>query len=79
MPARFAPIVFGLILSGLMSCIVSGVSTWRAVGMVPDFGAQWMSAWSVSWPVAFAVVITVGPFVRRFVDRLVRDDPPADI
>jgi hypothetical protein len=36
-PARFAPVVFGFILSGLMSCIVSAIATLRAVGLPPDF------------------------------------------
>lgn len=34
---RFAPIVFGFVLSGLMSLIVSGIATVRAVGLPPDF------------------------------------------
>jgi hypothetical protein len=36
-PARFAPVLFGFILSGLMSCIVSAIATLRAVGLPPDF------------------------------------------
>ena len=40
-PARYAPIVFGLILSGLMSLIVSGIATLRAVGLAPDVFGLW--------------------------------------
>ena len=71
-PPRFAPIVFGLILSGLMSLIVSGIATFRAVGLPFDFGLQWMGAWAASWMVAFPTVLVVAPLTRRMVGRLVR-------
>ena len=74
-PARFAPVVFGLILSGLMSCIVSGIATVRAVGMVPGVTGLWMEAWLSSWLVAFPVVLFVAPLTRRVVARLVRQEP----
>lgn len=44
-PARFAPALFGLILSGLMSFVVSGISTARAYGPGTDFLTLWMGAW----------------------------------
>jgi hypothetical protein len=37
MPARFAPILFGFVLSGLMSFIVSGISTFRNAGPIDGF------------------------------------------
>lgn len=71
-PARFAPVLFGLILSGLMSCMVSGISTLRAVGLAEGFFAKWMTSWAVSWAVAFPVVLVVAPVTRRIVGLLVR-------
>ncbi|KIT17031.1 DUF2798 domain-containing protein [Jannaschia aquimarina] len=70
-PARFAPALFGLILSGLMSLIVSGFATWRAIGLVEGFGATWTGAWLGSWAIAFPTVLVVAPLTRRLVDRLV--------
>ncbi len=52
-PARFAPVLFGFILSGLMSCMVSGIATLRAVGLADGFGVQWMTSWVVSWASPF--------------------------
>lgn len=69
---RFAPVLFGLLLSGLMSLIVSGVATARAIGVPPDFGALWVAAWLPSWSVAFPTVLVVAPLVRRVVGRLTR-------
>jgi hypothetical protein len=71
-PARFAPVLFGLILSGLMSCVVSGIATFRALGPGADFPAQWLLAWLTSWAVAFPTVLVVAPVTRRLVGRLTR-------
>lgn len=68
-PAKFAPVLFGFILSGLMSCIVSGIATLRAAGM--DFTVMlWGSSWITSWAVAFPAVLIVAPITRRWVARL---------
>jgi Protein of unknown function (DUF2798) len=71
LPAKFAPVLFGLILSGLMSLLVSGISTLRAVGWVDGFGGLWLGAWLTAWLVAFPVVLVVAPLARRLVGLLV--------
>lgn len=71
-PARFAPYLFGLILSGMMSCIVSGIATVRAMGLVPGVFQGWMTSWAFSWAVAFPTVLIVAPLTRRIVARLTR-------
>lgn len=69
-PARFAPILFGFILSGLMSCIVSGIATFRALGDEQAFVDAWMASWMFSWAAAFPTVLVVAPMARRIVVRL---------
>lgn len=70
-PARYAPILFGLILSGLMSCLVSGIATLRAAEALDSgFPALWLGAWLSSWAVAFPTVLLVAPLTRRLVGRL---------
>lgn len=71
---QFAPALFGLILSGLMSLLVSGISTYRAVGLATQFPALWSTAWLTAWLVAFPVVLLVAPFTRRLVGWLTRGD-----
>ncbi|MBF9035441.1 DUF2798 domain-containing protein [Rhodobacterales bacterium HKCCE2091] len=73
-PARFAHILFALILSGLMSCLVSGLATWRALGVVEGFPALWLWSWLNSWAVAFPAVLVVAPLTRRIVALLTRPD-----
>jgi hypothetical protein len=71
-PARFAPLLFGLILSGLMSLLVSGIATLRATGGGAGFPGLWAASWLTAWLVAFPVVLVVAPLARRLVGRLVR-------
>ncbi len=73
-PKKYGPVLFGLVLSGLMSLLVSGISTVRAVGMGPHWVSTWMSAWLTAWLVAFPVVLVVGPLSRRAVDAVLKED-----
>lgn len=73
MHPRLAPILFGLLLSGFMSLIVSGVSTVRVLGMTEGVFVAWMANWASSWAIAFPTVLVVAPFVRRLVARLTRE------
>jgi Protein of unknown function (DUF2798) len=67
---KFAPMLFSLMLSGLMSLLVSGISTFRVSGLTPDFPGVWMSGWLTAWLVAFPVVMVVAPLARKAVERL---------
>jgi hypothetical protein len=67
---RFAPILFGFELSGMMSFFVCGLSTLRALGMGSHFAQAWMGNWAISWATAFPVVLVVAPITLRLVARL---------
>ncbi|AXT28664.1 DUF2798 domain-containing protein [Ruegeria sp. AD91A] len=71
-PARFAHAIFGLIMSGLMSCIVTGIATVKAVGFHPETLSDWMASWAFCWPIAFTVILVLGPSVKRMVEGWVR-------
>jgi len=64
--------MFGFVLSALMSLLVSGVATFRAVGAVDGFMVLWAAAWIPSWLIAFPVVLVVAPVARRVVSGLVK-------
>jgi hypothetical protein len=68
---KYAPVLFGFILSGLMSLLVSGIATVRAIGMAPDIVGTWMGGWLTAWAVAFPIVLIVAPLAQRLVRRLV--------
>ncbi len=42
LPRRLEPVAFGFLLSGMMSCIVSGLSTAIASGVHNGFFLRWM-------------------------------------
>lgn len=72
MPPRYAPILFGFVLSALMSFLVSGIATFRNAGLVDGFFSLWISAWLPSWLIAFPVVLVVAPVARRLVGLVVK-------
>ena len=74
-PKKFAPLLFGFLLSGLMSLLVSGISTLRAAGAGPDFPWLWATSWLSAWVVAFPVVLVVAPLVSRVVAALTAPRP----
>jgi hypothetical protein len=71
-PPALAPALFALLLSGTMSFLVSGVATWRAVGLPADFMTLWLGSWVWAWLVAFPTALVVAPLVRRIVALVVR-------
>ena len=73
-PRKYAPMLFGLMLSGVMSLLISGIATLRVVGLASGFVGAWASAWTMAWGVAFPTVLLVAPRVRRVVDQLIRPD-----
>jgi hypothetical protein len=75
LPHSAAPVLFGALVTGPMTLIVAGVSTWMAMGLAPEFPGSWMRSWLTSWAVAFPVILFVAPLVRRIVAALVQ--PPA--
>lgn len=68
---KFEPVLFGFLLSGLMSLLVAGISTLRAVGLGPDFLWLWAGSWLTAWLFAFPAVLIVSPLARRIVRSLV--------
>jgi Protein of unknown function (DUF2798) len=69
-PARYAPILFGALLSAIMVAIVSAFVLATARGLHPGFAAQWARSCLTTWPVAFPTVTLIAPWVRRVVGRV---------
>ena len=69
-PARFAPIVFGALLSAIMVALVSAFVIAITQGFQQGFAMQWLRSCATTWPVAFPTVTLVAPWVRRIVGRV---------
>jgi hypothetical protein len=69
-PQRFRPFLIALILSGFMSFLVSGMTTWRSIGLPPEFLEIWLKNWLISWSVACPSAYFFAPFARKLSMRL---------
>lgn len=69
-PARFAPLLFGALLSAIMVAIVSAFVLATSQGIHPGFALQWLKSCATTWPVAFVAVTLVAPWVRGVVGRM---------
>lgn len=73
-PRKCGPMLFSLILSGIMSLLVSGIATLRAVGMTDAMFSLWASAWLAAWVAAFPTVMIVSPFARKVVQSVIAEN-----
>lgn len=69
-PARFAPLLFGALLSAIMVAIVSAFVLATTQGLNAALPAQWVRSCLTTWPVAFPTVTLVAPWVRKAVARM---------
>lgn len=69
-PNRFAPVVFGALLSAIMVAVVSAMVLAINQGLQQGFVWQWLRSCATTWPLAFPTVTLVAPWVRRVVGRV---------
>ena len=75
LPASWMRFAVPLGTSFFMTFLVSGVATWRAIGLVPGLFWTWMSSWMIAWAVAFPTMVVMMPRVRWFLAKLIDQDP----
>jgi hypothetical protein len=71
-PQKYAHVVFGFVVTFMMTCLVSAISTFLAIGFTDRFPGVWLGAWMSSWAVAFPAVLVVTPLTNRIVALLTR-------
>lgn len=64
-----------LILSGIMSCAISGFNLFLKLGWVDGFFGIWLHAWSLSWLMAFPLIMIMLPLVRKLLSKIVAQPP----
>ena len=69
-PARFAPILFGALLSAVMVAIVPAFVLATSQGILPGFLAKWARSCATTWPTAFVAVTLIAPWVRNIIARV---------
>ena len=73
-PARYSKILFGVIMSGIMSFLISGISTFRGLGLNAEAVSAWLSGWPFAWAVSFPIVAVVAPLSQRIVAALTKPE-----
>ena len=58
-------VMLPLCLTLIMTFLVSGVATVRAIGLGEGALLKWMSSWMFSWAIAFPTMFFLMPMVRR--------------
>jgi hypothetical protein len=71
LPARYASLVMPFLLSILMTCVISAVSTLRSLGWSSGFVHVWLGTWGISWLFAFPTLLMALPVVRKLTGYLV--------
>ena len=59
----------------LMTFLVSGVATWRAIGPGESLIEKWMTSWMISWVIACPTMYFVLPMMRRLMSRFIEQGP----
>lgn len=62
-----------LCLTFVMTFLVSGVATIRAIGLVDGVLAKWAESWMMSWCIAFPTMFLLLPVVRRLLGHVIED------
>jgi hypothetical protein len=57
--------------SFFMTFLVSGVATWRALGLSAGMVQTWMASWMISWAIAFPTMLVMMPRVRRWLGYVI--------
>ena len=70
-PRRYAHFVFGVIQSGLTSCIAAGIASYPLLAE-GAFVSRWFGAWLLAWALMLPVVIFAAPVIRRLANALTR-------
>ena len=71
LPARTMHFALPLALTFIMTFLVSGVATIRAIGFSDDMLSRWMESWLGSWILAFPIMLFLMPVMRRLLGRVI--------
>tara|TARA_B100001121_G_scaffold310754_1_gene345894 strand:+ start:5919 stop:6140 length:222 start_codon:yes stop_codon:yes gene_type:complete len=71
-PERFSNLLFGFIVSAIMTLVVSGISTFNNVDIEGQFYLLWFNSWIKSWLVAFPLILLVSPITKLLISKITR-------
>jgi hypothetical protein len=73
-PRRHSHFVFGIIQSGLTSCVAAGIASLQSMAS-GHFLWNWLISWLISWIAMSPLVLLAAPAIRSLSVALTRDEP----
>lgn len=70
-PRRHAHFVFGVLQSGLTTCVATLIASLPLFGK-GGFLANWLISWGEAWALLLPIVIFFAPVLRRLAEMLTR-------
>ena len=74
LPFRYHRFALPLGTSFFMTFLVSGVATYRVLGLGGHMAGIWMTSWMISWAIAFPTMYFTMPLVRRWLGRVIEEE-----
>ena len=63
-------IIFGLLMSLVLSSMMTFWVTWLNLGFQEQFLTSWRTAFLLAWPAAAAISIALGPRIQSLTEKL---------
>lgn len=74
LPARFAPLAYGIIQAAITTGLATAIATQQLTGLGAEFLVRWLLAWLAAWLAMLPVVALIAPLVHRAVVALTEHD-----
>ncbi|MBP2657760.1 MAG: hypothetical protein H6Q69_792 [Firmicutes bacterium] len=69
---KYTTIVFGFLMGGFTSCIISAVLTLANRG-TEDFLVHWIKEWMIALSLAVPIATFIPPIIKRGIARITED------
>lgn len=69
---KYKTVVFGFLMGGFTSCIISAVLTLVGNG-TDDFLKHWIREWMIALSLAIPIATFVPPVIRRGIERITEE------